>query len=113
MIYSIFNALRSGFKAHRGSIFLHKPLFSIDSMVTELLIKEFRFKSHVRNKLLHLPSQSILVIQQVHPSLPLPYYKIDNVINNDKCFHPLALPWILVMENGRLLFKVVQVIVFL
>lgn len=65
MIYSIFNGLRLGFKAHWGSIFLHKPLFSIDSMVNELLIEEFCFKSHERNKLLLLPSQAILVIQQM------------------------------------------------
>lgn len=65
MIYSIFNGLRLGFKPHWGSIFLHKPLFSIDSMVNELLIEEFRFKSHARNKLLPLPSQAILVIQQM------------------------------------------------
>ncbi|TXG60844.1 hypothetical protein EZV62_012207 [Acer yangbiense] len=64
-------ALRDDFERLRGSILHHCPLPSVDSVVSELLAEEIRFKSQAGKGTLSTPNPSVLAV----PSKPLSNYQ--------------------------------------
>ena len=55
-------ALRNDFEGLRGSILHHYPLPSVDSVVSELLAKKTRLKSHFEKGILSTSNPSVLAI---------------------------------------------------
>ena len=55
-------ALHNDFEGLRDSILHCSPLPSVNSIVSELLAKEIRLKSHSEKGILYAPSPSILIV---------------------------------------------------
>ena len=61
-LVSFLMALSSDFEGLRGLILYHSPLPSIDSIVSELLAKEIRLKSHSEKGILFTSNPFVLVV---------------------------------------------------